>query len=226
MTELDIACRRASDGEAWICDVAVDVEGGTSTRHVVTVASADLARLDPGAGDPHLLVDRSFRFLLEREPNTSILRSFDLMEIARYFPEFESTIREFDELDHDDPAGRRQSAERQRPEDLVGVQRVVGPPGRSDRVQRTSIRPRVGEHDHHPIDLAVASLQRHPTLERLGVAEPSLCFDPNRFATVADRRVPCPLVADAGQRDLRSNAKAGSDARDEAPEQRDVARIA
>ena len=93
MTELDIACRRASDGESWICDVAVDVEGGASTRHIVTVASADLARLDPGARDPHLLVDRSFRFLLEREPNASILRSFDLMEIARYFPEFESAIQ-------------------------------------------------------------------------------------------------------------------------------------
>ena len=93
MTELDIACRRASDGEAWICDVAVDVEDGTPTRHVVTVAAADLARLDPGARDPHLLVDRSFRFLLERESNTSILRSFDLLEIARYFPEFESAIR-------------------------------------------------------------------------------------------------------------------------------------
>ncbi len=93
MTELDIACRGLPDGEAWICDVAVDIEGGTSTRHVVAVASADLIRLDPGARDPHLLVDRSFRFLLEREPNTSILRSFDLMEIARYFPEFESAIR-------------------------------------------------------------------------------------------------------------------------------------
>lgn len=93
MTELDIACRQAPDGEAWVCDVAVVVEGGTSTRHAVTVAAADLARLDPAARDPHILVDRSFRFLLEREPNTSILRSFDLMEIARYFPEFESTIR-------------------------------------------------------------------------------------------------------------------------------------
>jgi hypothetical protein len=93
MTELGIACGRAWDGAVWHCDVAVDVEGGTPTRHVVTVAAADLARLDPAAGDPHLLVDRSFRFLLEREPNTSILPSFDLMEIARYFPEFEATIR-------------------------------------------------------------------------------------------------------------------------------------
>jgi hypothetical protein len=95
MTELDIACRRVPDGDRgdWTCDVTVDVDGGSTTRHAVTVAAGDLARLDPGAGDPHLLVDRSFRFLLERESNASILRSFDLMEIARYFPEFEATMR-------------------------------------------------------------------------------------------------------------------------------------
>ncbi|HEX5013451.1 MAG TPA: hypothetical protein VFV72_04755 [Candidatus Limnocylindrales bacterium] len=93
MTDLDIACRRAPDRTDWICDVTVDVQGGARTEHRVTVAAPDLARLNPTARDPHLLVDRSFRFLLEREPNTSILRSFDLMEIGRYFPEFEATIR-------------------------------------------------------------------------------------------------------------------------------------
>jgi len=93
MTELEIVCRRAPDGTGWVCDVSVDIDGGTRTEHQVTVAGADLARLDPKARDPHVLVDRSFHFLLEREPNTSILRSFDLMAIARYFPEFEATIK-------------------------------------------------------------------------------------------------------------------------------------
>ena len=39
------------------------------------------------------LVRRSFDFLLEREPNTSILRQFELPVIARYFPEYERVIR-------------------------------------------------------------------------------------------------------------------------------------
>jgi hypothetical protein len=39
------------------------------------------------------LVGKSFEFLLERESNTSILRSFDLPVIQRYFPEYEQTIR-------------------------------------------------------------------------------------------------------------------------------------
>lgn len=96
MTELEVACRRVgaeSLGTDWACDVAIDVDGA-STRHVVTVRAADLRRLDASASDPHDLVDRSFRFLLEREPATSILGRFDLMEIARYFPEFEATIRD------------------------------------------------------------------------------------------------------------------------------------
>jgi hypothetical protein len=92
MTELDIACRR-SEAAGWTCAVTVAVEGGATTGHSVTVADPDLERLDPSASDPHALVDRSFRFLLEREPNTSILRSFDLMDIGRYFPEFEATIK-------------------------------------------------------------------------------------------------------------------------------------
>jgi hypothetical protein len=40
-----------------------------------------------------VLVDRSFRFLLAREPASSILRSFDLPVIGRYFPEYEAEVR-------------------------------------------------------------------------------------------------------------------------------------
>jgi hypothetical protein len=37
-------------------------------------------------------VTESFRFLLEREPKESILGSFDLTVIGRYFPEYEREI--------------------------------------------------------------------------------------------------------------------------------------
>lgn len=92
MTELDIACVHAAEG-GWACRVAIAQDGRHVSEHRVTVAAADLERLDPGAPDPHLLVDRSFRFLLAREPASSILRSFDLTVIARYFPEYETEIR-------------------------------------------------------------------------------------------------------------------------------------
>ena len=38
-------------------------------------------------------VEKPFEFLLAREPNTSILGSFERPVIARYFPEYEPTIK-------------------------------------------------------------------------------------------------------------------------------------
>tara|TARA_B100000029_G_C16944164_1_gene729988 strand:- start:290 stop:562 length:273 start_codon:yes stop_codon:yes gene_type:complete len=39
------------------------------------------------------LLDFSFQFLLDREPNTSILSSFELTVISRYFPEYKQSVR-------------------------------------------------------------------------------------------------------------------------------------
>lgn len=71
----------------------VTVEKGTSTTHTVTVSPAYYEKLTNKSVGPEELVRQSFVFLLERESNTSILRSFDLPVIGRYFPEYEKTIR-------------------------------------------------------------------------------------------------------------------------------------
>lgn len=71
----------------------VTVQAGTTTTHSVTVQPEYATRLTAGAVSVERLVSRSFDFLLQREPNTSILRSFDLTVIGRYFPEYERTIR-------------------------------------------------------------------------------------------------------------------------------------
>ena len=71
---------------------SVTVEAATITRHTVTLSPPDHVRLTDGKISPEVLVERSFEFLLEREPNTSILGSFDLPVIGRYFPEYESEI--------------------------------------------------------------------------------------------------------------------------------------
>ena len=39
------------------------------------------------------LIEYSFQFLLDREPNTSILSSFKLNIISKYFPEYENEIK-------------------------------------------------------------------------------------------------------------------------------------
>jgi hypothetical protein len=70
----------------------VTVEGRTTTTHMVTVSSAYCEKLTGKRVAPEVLVEKSFAFLLERESNTSILSSFDLPVIGRYFPEYEKTI--------------------------------------------------------------------------------------------------------------------------------------
>lgn len=75
----------------YLCTVTV-TEGGNSTTHRITVDKTDYQRLTDGKVPPERLVEASFEFLLEREPKESILRSFNLMTIQNYFPEYESQI--------------------------------------------------------------------------------------------------------------------------------------
>ena len=74
-------------GDEW----TVSVQGAVTTHHRVTVTKAAHARLSEGRA-PEELLEESFRFLLEREPNTSILSSFELSLIGRFFPEYEEEI--------------------------------------------------------------------------------------------------------------------------------------
>ena len=71
----------------------VTVAGRTTTTHRVTVDSAYHEKLTDGHMSTEKLVEKSFEFLLQRESNTSILRTFELPVIGRYFPEYETTIR-------------------------------------------------------------------------------------------------------------------------------------
>jgi hypothetical protein len=77
------------DGDTY--RVAV-TEGSSRTAHTVTVDPSYYQRLTGGAVSPEELVRRSFGFLLERESKESILGSFTLSVIARYFPEYEAEI--------------------------------------------------------------------------------------------------------------------------------------
>jgi hypothetical protein len=72
----------------------VKVSGATVTIHRVTLREADRQRLGGKDASAEQLIEESFRFLLERESNTSILSSFDLPVIGKYFPEYEREIRE------------------------------------------------------------------------------------------------------------------------------------
>jgi hypothetical protein len=82
---LTVEARPAAEG--WEC--AVDVAG---SLHTVRVSSGDLRRWGRSGETPERLVTRAFEFLLQRESASQILRSFELADIQRYFPEFDREI--------------------------------------------------------------------------------------------------------------------------------------
>jgi hypothetical protein len=71
----------------------VEVAAARPTLHCVTAGVGDVECLTGGKANAERLIEESFRFLLELESNTSILRSFRITDISSYFPEYEREIR-------------------------------------------------------------------------------------------------------------------------------------
>lgn len=85
----EVGVQRRADGSF---DVEVR-QGAAVTRHLVSVPVGLAAELGHPDVDPAQLVERSFAFLLEREPASSILGRFGLEVIERYFPEYREQMR-------------------------------------------------------------------------------------------------------------------------------------
>ncbi len=68
------------------------IEGDSNTSHKVELSKQDYENLTDGKITPQELVQCSFEFLLEREPKESILSSFNILVISRYFPEYSREI--------------------------------------------------------------------------------------------------------------------------------------
>jgi hypothetical protein len=67
-------------------------ENDTQSQHSVTLDDAYYQLLTQGKVAKEELIRKSFQFLLEREPKESILSTFNLNMVKRYFPEFERVI--------------------------------------------------------------------------------------------------------------------------------------
>jgi hypothetical protein len=65
----------------------VKVQAASPTTHTVTILPEYAQQFNFVSIEE--LLEKSFEFLLEREPNTSILRHFELSVIERYFPEYQ-----------------------------------------------------------------------------------------------------------------------------------------
>lgn len=85
-----IEVEQLDDGDPMRFQVQVSKGTGESS-HEVSLEREDHERLAPGA-EPEELVQASFAFLLDREPKESILTSFELPVISRYFDEYADEI--------------------------------------------------------------------------------------------------------------------------------------
>jgi hypothetical protein len=70
-------------------------EGGSQTRHMVTMQQTTYEKLTSGRVDPEDCVRAAFAFLLDHEAKESILSSFDITVIGKYFPNFERQFGEY-----------------------------------------------------------------------------------------------------------------------------------
>ena len=61
-------------------------------NYVVTLETVYWEKLTSGQIEPEKLIEKSFKFLLERESKESILKEFNLQLINKYFPEYEEEI--------------------------------------------------------------------------------------------------------------------------------------
>jgi len=89
----NINIKQKEQGDGWVFEVEID-EDDSKSSYSVELLKEDYERLTDGKIEPKELIEKSFNFLLERESKESILKKFNLMDIARYFPEYEDEIKE------------------------------------------------------------------------------------------------------------------------------------
>ena len=83
----------------------VTIEGPEkTTTHEVTIDHPYVERLTGGWHTTETLLEQTFEFMLEREPNTLILKRFEITTLPRYFPDYERRVKELldnaDEVKH------------------------------------------------------------------------------------------------------------------------------
>ena len=71
----------------------VTVAETSTTNHTVTVTDQSLNDLTDNNVTKTQLLKFSFNFLLDKEPNTSILSSFDINVISGYFSDYKDEVR-------------------------------------------------------------------------------------------------------------------------------------
>ena len=80
---------------------AVSIESSINSNHIVTLSDDIHNEITKGFKSKEELILFSFKFLLERENNTSILSNFNLEIIQNYFPEYKNEIQNWQNYEKD-----------------------------------------------------------------------------------------------------------------------------
>jgi len=81
------------DNKQYVFEVLLD-ENDQKPPFTVTVNKDYYKKLTDEKVSPEELVEKSFVFLVEREPKEAIMIEFNLEVISKYFPEYEEEVRE------------------------------------------------------------------------------------------------------------------------------------
>ena len=71
----------------------VEVSDNVKSSHNVVISDKVYQELTNSMISKHELLEKSFAFLLDREPNTSILTNFEIQIISHYFSDYTNCVR-------------------------------------------------------------------------------------------------------------------------------------
>ena len=77
---------------------SVEVIDKKTTFHKIIISDKIHKNLTDGLVSKKQLLEKSFEFLLEREPNTSILTNFEIQLISNYFSDYENYISSWSKI--------------------------------------------------------------------------------------------------------------------------------
>lgn len=84
--------KKTEDGKTWEYAVLLGHESN-ELGFLVNIDREHWKYLTQERESPERLIKKCFRFLLKKQSKYSILRSFNIREIHRLFPEFETEIK-------------------------------------------------------------------------------------------------------------------------------------
>ena len=71
----------------------VEVSDNVKSSHNVVITDKAYQELTNSKISKYELLEKSFAFLLDREPNTSILTNFEIQIISHYFSDYTNCVR-------------------------------------------------------------------------------------------------------------------------------------